>query len=96
MDSIRNAIRRRSGLWDNQDFIRFWIGETIANFGGQLGAIALPIIAAVTLGASPFQMGLLGASTNLPRMVVGIFAGTWVDRRKRRPIMINVNLLRKH
>lgn len=94
MDSIRNAIRRRSGLWDNQDFIRFWIGETIANFGGQLGAIALPIIAAVTLGASPFQMGLLGASTNLPRMVVGIFAGTWVDRRKRRPIMINVNLLR--
>ncbi|MCO5218809.1 MAG: MFS transporter [Thermomicrobiales bacterium] len=94
MESIRRAIGRRSGLWNNQDFIRFWIGETIANFGGQLGVIALPIIAAVNLGASPFQMGLLGASTNLPRMVVGIFAGTWVDRRKRRPIMINVNLLR--
>ncbi|MCO5216564.1 MAG: MFS transporter [Thermomicrobiales bacterium] len=94
MESIRSAIRRRSGLWNNQDFIRFWIGETIANFGGQLGAIALPIIAAVTLGANPFQMGLLSASGSLPRMLVGIFAGTWVDQRKRRPIMINVNLLR--
>ena len=94
MESIRRAIGRRSRLWDNQDFLRFWIGETIANFGGQLGLIALPIIAAVTLGASPFEMGLLAASANFPRMVVGIFAGTWVDTRKRRPIMINVNLLR--
>ena len=94
MESIRRAIGRRSRLWDNQDFLRFWIGETIANFGGQLGLIALPIIAAVTLGASPFEMGLLAASANFPRMVVGIFAGTWVDSRKRRPIMINVNLLR--
>lgn len=94
VESIRRAISRRSGLWENTDFLRFWIGETIANFGGQLGAIALPIIAAITLGASPFQMGLLAASTHFPRMIVGIFAGTWVDTRKRRPIMINVNLVR--
>lgn len=94
MESIRRAITRRSSLWSNPDFIRFWIGETIANFGGHLGAIALPIIAAVSLGATPIQMGLLSASTQLPRMVVGIFAGTWVDRRKRRPIMIWVNVLR--
>lgn len=94
MESIRRALGGRSSLWSNPDFLRFWTGETIANFGGHLGAIALPIIAAVTLGASPFQMGLLAASTQLPRMVVGIFAGTWVDRRKRRPIMIWVNVLR--
>ena len=94
MHSIRYAIGRRSGLWSNADFIRFWTGETIANFGGHLGAIALPIIAAVTLGATPFEMGLLSASTQFPRMVVGIFAGTWVDRRKRRPIMIWVNVAR--
>lgn len=94
LESIRRAIGRRSSLWQNDDFIRFWTGETIANFGGHLGAIALPIIAAVTLGASPFEMGLLSASTQMPRMVVGIFAGTWVDQRKRRPIMIWVNVLR--
>ncbi len=94
MESIRRAIGGRSSLWSNADFIRFWTGETIANFGGHLGAIALPIIAAVTLGATPFEMGLLSASTQLPRMVVGIFAGTWVDQRKRRPIMIWVNVAR--
>lgn len=94
VESIRRAIGRRSRLWDNQDFIRFWIGETIANFGSHLGLIALPLIAAVTLNASPFEMGLLAASSNLPRMVVGIFAGAWVDRRKRRPIMIGVNFSR--
>lgn len=94
MESIRHAIGRRSALWSNADFIRFWTGETIANFGGQLGLIALPIIAAVSLGATPLQMGLLTASTQLPRMVVGIFAGTWVDQRKRRPIMIWVNIAR--
>ncbi len=94
MESIRLAIGRRSALWSNADFIRFWTGETIANFGNQLGLIALPIIAAVSLGASPFQMGLLTASTQLPRMVVGIFAGSWVDQRKRLPIMIWTNVLR--
>lgn len=94
MESIRRPIRRRSSLWSNTDFLRFWIGETIANFGGQLGLIALPLIAAITLGASPIQMGILAASSNFPRMIVGIFAGAWVDRRKRRPIMIGVNITR--
>lgn len=92
VQSIRRAIGRRSSLWNNPDFIRFWIGETIANFGGFLGVLALPIIAAVTLDASPVQMGILGASSNLPRMVVGIFAGAWVDQRKRRPVMIGINI----
>lgn len=94
VETIRRSLLRRSSLWSNADFLRFWIGETIANFGSFLGLIALPIIAAVTLEASPFEMGLLAASSNLPRMVVGIFAGAWVDRRKRRPIMIGVNLTR--
>lgn len=94
MESIRRTLGRRSSLWSNADFLRFWIGETIANFGSHLGLIALPLIAAVTLDASPFEMGLLAASSNLPRMVVGIFAGAWVDGRKRRPIMIGVNIAR--
>lgn len=94
MESIRRAMLRRSGLWRSQDFINFWSGETIANFGGQIGLVAMPLIAAVTLHASPFEMGLLAASGTLPRMVVGVFAGTWVDHRKRRPIMIIINVSR--
>ncbi len=94
MESLRRALNGRSGLWSNPDFLSFWKGETISNFGLQLGAITLPIVAAVSLNASPFEMGLLAASGNFPRMVVGIFAGSWVDARKRRPIMMTVNVLR--
>lgn len=82
----------QTSLWRNRDFLNLWSAETIAQLGHQLGIVAIPLIAALTLHVSPLQMGILAAAGQLPRLAVGFFAGAWVDRLRRKPIMIAMNL----
>jgi len=77
-----------SALWRHREFLKFWAGSGISEVGSQVTALALPLIAALTLQATPWQMGLLAASGSAPVLVVGLFAGVWVDRIRRRPVMI--------
>lgn len=87
---------RRVGqrLWHHPDFLKLWGGETIALFGIQVAALAVPLTAAISLGASPLQMGVLSALSTAPSLLFGLFAGAWADRLRRRPILIATNLLR--
>lgn len=82
----------QTSLWRNRDFFNLWSAETIASLGHQLGVVAIPLIAALTLSSSPLEMGILAAAGHLPRLAVGFFAGAWVDRMRRKPIMIAMNL----
>jgi MFS family permease len=86
--------RYRTGLWRHPDFLKLWGGETAALFGLQVTSLALPLTAAVSLGASPLEMGILGAMQTAPSLVVGLFAGAWADRLRRRPILMATNLIR--
>lgn len=86
--------RAGSGLLRNRDFIVFWFGETLAMFGGRITALAIPLVAAVTLGATPWQMGMLNAVQIAPYLAVTLFAGVWVDRMRKRRLMIAANLIR--
>src|SRR5919204_4306656 len=81
-----------SALWRHREFLKFWAGSGISDVGSQVTALALPLIAALMLGATPWQMGLLAASGSAPVLLVGLFAGVWVDRRRRRPVMIATDL----
>ncbi|WP_128896069.1 MFS transporter [Longirhabdus pacifica] len=81
-----------NGLWKNADFMKFWTGETLSMFGTQLTAIALPILAAVTLNANAMQMGVLNAAQFAPYLFVTLFAGVFIDRHRRLPIMIHAHL----
>jgi MFS family permease len=81
-------------LWHNRDFVRFWTGETISLVGSQVTAFALPITAVLVLGASPAQMGLLGALSYLPFLLLTLPAGAWIDRHRRRPVLVVANLAR--
>ncbi len=47
----------------------------------------------MVLGATPAQMGLLVAVQNAPFLLVGLLAGVWVDRFRRRPILIAADLV---
>lgn len=90
-----NRIRvHRSGVWTNEDFLRIWGAETISMFGAQIAVFAVPLIAALTLNATPLEMGILSAAGPAPRLVIGFVAGVWADRLPRRPIMIATNILR--
>lgn len=48
-------------LWRDRDFRRFWIGQSISSLGDEVSALALPLIAVLTLNASATEMGLLTA-----------------------------------
>jgi len=77
---------RETSLWREPAFGRLWAGQTISFFGTWLGALSL--LAIVVLGATPAQMGLLETLKSLPTVVLGLFAGVWVDRVRRRPLLV--------
>ncbi|HEV8634559.1 MAG TPA: MFS transporter [Chloroflexota bacterium] len=81
-----------SSLWRDRDFLKLWAGQTISLAGSMVGGFALPLVAVLTLEASPLQLGLLRVADILPAIVVGLFVGVWVDRLPRRPIMVAVDL----
>ncbi len=82
------STRRPGGLWGHQDFLKLWAGQTISQFGSQITILALPLVAAALLNASPLEMGILSAAEMAPFLLIGLPAGVWVDRRSRRPILI--------
>lgn len=84
----------RHGVWQSADFSRLWRASVISAFGGAITQLAVPLLAATTLHATPAQMGLLVASGNLPILLLGLLAGTWLDRRTKRPVMIVADLVR--
>ncbi len=80
--------KRLGGLWQHPNFLKLWAGETVSVFGSQITLLALPLTAVLVLGASPIQMGILGAVEMAPFLFISLFAGVWVDRWRLRPVMI--------
>ena len=75
-------------LWRDGEFLKLWAGQGISELGSQVSLLALPTVAILVLGATPFQVGLLAACETLAFPVLGLVAGVYVDRLPRRPIMI--------
>jgi MFS family permease len=83
---------RLTGLWRHPDFVRLWAAETVSIFGSLVTRTALPFVAILVLHASPFQIALIGIAELVPAFAVGLVAGAWVDRLRRRPILIVADL----
>jgi len=79
-------------LWRDLDFVLLWAGQTVSELGSQVTLLALPAAAILMLHASPFQVGLLGALEFLGFPTLGLVAGVYADRVKRRWIMIICDL----
>src|SRR3954454_22484439 len=82
-------MRRPTGaLWSHPDFIKLWTGQSISELGSQVSQLAIPWLAAVDLPASPLPFSLLGVLGFLPFILFALPAGVWVDRLRRRQILI--------
>lgn len=79
-------------LWRNTNFLKLWLGKTISSFGSQISGTALPLLALLSLDATPAAMGFLGAMGTLPVLLLGLPAGVWVDRMRRRPILMGADI----
>jgi hypothetical protein len=76
------------GLWKHGDFLRLWAAHSVSQLGTQVSFVVIPLVAVVTLDASPAQVGILTAIGSVPALALGLFAGVWVDRLRRRPILV--------
>jgi MFS family permease len=76
------------GLWRHGDFLRLWTGETISQFGSQISQLAIPFTAILVLDATAFEVAALTTVEFLPFIIFTLPAGVWVDRMRRRRILI--------
>ena len=83
-----------TSLWRHQDFMKLWAGQTVSELGSVVTRTAVPLVALLVLGAGPFEMALLVVAASLAVLLVGFFAGAWVDRVRRRPVLIWADVLR--
>lgn len=85
-------VAEPGALWRQLPFRRLWVGQAISLVGSQVSAFALPLTASLLLQASPLQMGVLGVMSAVPVLLTGLFAGPWVDRLQRRPLVIGADI----
>jgi MFS family permease len=81
-------------LWRQPDFLKLWAGQAVSLLGTQVTGLAISLTAAIVLQATASQMGLVGFLNVLPFVLFGLPAGLWVDRVRRRPVMIATDIAR--
>jgi MFS family permease len=84
----------KGSLWRDRNFLTMWSGQTLSQFGEQISMLAIPVLAVVLLDATEFQVGVLEAATVAAFLVVGLPAGAWIDRMRKRHVMIWADLVR--
>jgi MFS family permease len=72
----------------------FWAGQTVSVFGTQVTAVALPLVAALTLDAGASGVSAVATASFLPNVAVPPFAGAWLETRRKRPAMVTADLAR--
>jgi predicted MFS family arabinose efflux permease len=92
--AARQQLSGALGVARDGDFARFWAAQSVSQVGTQFSEVALPLLAALSLGATPMGVGLLATAAGLPHLLFGLFAGAWADRVRRRPLMIVADLTR--
>ncbi|MEV7417193.1 MFS transporter [Streptomyces sp. NPDC089919] len=79
-------------LLRHRDFRFLWGAQAVSLLGSQVTLLALPLTAVTVLDAGPFETGLLGTAERLPYLCFGLLAGVWVDRLRRRPLLVAADL----
>ncbi|MBP0448414.1 MFS transporter [Kitasatospora sp. RG8] len=81
-------------LLRDPDF-RLLLGATgVSRLGSAVGQLALPLVAVLALDSSAGQVGLLSTMGTLAFVLIGLPAGAWVDRLRKRPVMVAADLVR--
>ncbi|NUR92126.1 MAG: MFS transporter [Nonomuraea sp.] len=67
----------------------------IANeLGANIARVALPLVAVLILHATPLEVGALAALQTTAFLLIGLPAGVWVDRMRKRHVMMGADLAR--
>ncbi len=91
MESLQEKNQGAGSIFRNQNFFSIWIGQTISLVGDFLYMIALMWWVLEKTGSSA-AMASVAICSSLPAIVLGPFAGTYVDRVDKRKLMILMDL----
>jgi MFS family permease len=69
-------------------FARYWTAATISSFGTAVSAVAIPVLVVKTLHAPPFEVGVVRAAQFVPYALLGLIAGVYTDRWRRKPVLV--------
>jgi predicted MFS family arabinose efflux permease len=86
-------FRRMAGTLGKRNFRLFWIGETTSQIGTNLSSVVVPLVGVRVLHAGTFAVALLTGAVWLPWLLFGLPAGAWVDRFRKRTVMIICDLI---
>jgi len=91
---METATVEKTSLWHNRNFVSLWTSETISQFGSQFTQLALPLTAVIILGATAEELGILGFAGSISWLLFGLLVGVFVDRHRKKRIMVTSNILR--
>lgn len=74
-------------------FRRLWCAGLAGDVGDEFAALGLSVTSVLVLHASSFQVGVIAALGRSAYLVLGIPIGVWVDRWRRRPVLIGAELV---
>jgi MFS family permease len=86
------SLERRSDLWRDRGFVKLWAANGVSQLGTQVTLLALPLAALYTLKAGTLAVALLRSFAVLPFLLFALPAGVWIDRVRKRPLMIVADL----
>src|SRR5215207_8532350 len=83
-----------TSLWRHGDFMKLWAGQTVSELGSVVTRTAMPLVALLVLGGGPLEFALLIIAESLAVLLVSLVAGAWVDRLRRKPLLIWADAIR--
>lgn len=87
-----NVLKTKNNI-ESKNFNLFWIAQTISIFGSQITVVGLPLTAIYFLQANSFEMGIFQALATLPFFLFSLFVGVWIDRSKKKYILLFCNIM---
>jgi len=87
MSSFRQVLR-------NPQFISFWLGQVISQFGDRINQMALIALVYSRRGTAPIELAIVMAFTIVPSFLISPLAGVLVDRWNRKHTMVAADIIR--
>ncbi|WP_225830215.1 MFS transporter [Streptomyces sp. NK08204] len=82
------AVQAAGSLTRDRKFLRLWGAQTLCQLGVQTTEITLPLVAVLALHASAFEVGALASFQMVAFLLIGLPAGAWMDRVRKRPVLV--------
>jgi MFS family permease len=85
---IRDTPAKPGSLWRHGDFLKYWVSQTASRLGTQVAELVLPLAAIILLDASPAELGVVNALAFAPYLLLTLAAGVWIDRSRKRGLLV--------